>query len=286
MIDEAVTLLDRYIVLHPYNEDAALLGYAGVMNLILSKVKENDGMDAEGEKLNGYAFVHEDEHVDEARFTSHYSRNAFQLLKSANIHAKNPDDYFTLAYTTVLLESNLMEEVSTILTSAVGANPDHPNAWRYQSHHLREFEPGSLAWIKATEKLLTIDPTHHPQLYLVPLVTELERNFENEQEEGRQEISLRILNRVADHLDYKPGNEWTWIKVIDHLKWSRQISSDADAIIWQQRKTWWPYFHGINVAGSVSDGGAFIWYSFSLSHFSIFNLWFLGSARKMSMLSD
>ncbi|KAJ1342931.1 hypothetical protein BSLG_002588 [Batrachochytrium salamandrivorans] len=194
------------VALHPYNEHPLLIGYAGMLCLLIWKQSGDSSVD------------------------SHYFRQAqMHLEESLRIHPSA--DLFTSLLAMMYQYSDRHDVLEELLLQAHKENQDNPNTLRRLLEYYHAFpssNTGDQQWVMYAEKLLQIDPLSDPASTLEPLVDYYTKIKAYES----------IVKLIAVRLDYGSGKCWMWDELCKHL-----VAVDYDTTFWQDRMQWWPSLH-------------------------------------------
>ncbi|KAJ3017595.1 hypothetical protein HKX48_003460 [Thoreauomyces humboldtii] len=275
MYEEAHNRLEGYISSYPYNEDALLVGYAGMLSYILwrqeavrtrqENLGENDPYGAgqwasqsfsqsfsqsqcgysqsgfsqsfgePGFSFDGAGALGEDAEGDLA--SRHYLA-AMQHFE-VSLMLDNSNDMFLFHNLKLILAAGDLATAKEKLLKFIRDNESHPNGYKYllQLHHTR-LKGSPDEWIPFARKALQIDPLCDDTLALVPLVRHFEAQYVAHE---RIEDCHAIINLLGDRLDYGSANVWLWKTLAEAL--SRVIQDPLTDDVWIRRTDWWPLFH-------------------------------------------
>ncbi|TPX57943.1 hypothetical protein SpCBS45565_g06591 [Spizellomyces sp. 'palustris'] len=302
MLEEAYNRLQGYISTYPYNENAVLIGYAGVLSYILwrreavrlqnerdidshwsSSQWENqwDHSQSSGNEWSQNRSEEKTEDLSTAQEGDLASRFYSQGLQhfEVSLFLDKTCDMFLFYYVKLLLAAGDHDTATQKLTQFIQNNPDHPNGYRYadvfdklkhifvnltltgstKSYllqlHLKNCRMPS-EWIPLAYKIMQLDPVCDPRIALEPLIHHHEAAADTNAAISSHimvEASLSVINLLADRLDYEEGKGWMWDKLAKHIQCVRRLDAMADALVWEDRRHWWPRFHFVSLR-SPHDG--------------------------------
>ncbi|KAJ3292126.1 hypothetical protein HK104_005550 [Borealophlyctis nickersoniae] len=262
LFEQAYERLQSYLPLYPYNENAALLGYAGVLCYLMwqhenARVWREAGttdrgltndMGGEGEKAPTFEGDFASRHYSEAM--QHFE-SAFQVAKDGD--ASDGNDFFLFCYLKLMIAAGDKTGALKKVKEYVTRYPNSLNGLRYLISLARQQGEHPSEWIPHARTFLQLDPVSDPAVALVPLVEALEATT-NSGDANELQVSVNVVALLANRLDYDAGDEWMWAKLVEHLRVVRKAGEEpADDFLWQDRRSWWPSFHFSGSKGPTNE---------------------------------
>ncbi|KAJ3378708.1 hypothetical protein HDU84_007348 [Entophlyctis sp. JEL0112] len=248
LYEDAFNLLERYVVTVQFSDDAVLLGHTGLASYLLWRA-ENPNQNPTNAVFqpmwNGYA--------GENSIESPHFRNALLYLqKSVNAPNGFDNDIFVYMYAHLLQRNDDFSGAEAVLLQFRGIAFQNPNSCRYilELYHSVSQKIGFESAVIALD-MLKLDPLCEPELALIPLI-EFKESTLNSQAPSVDWL-VDVLGILAKRLDFHPGDEWTWRKLVQYTLQLRSISSTADGVIWYDRQMWWLEAHMSRVTSTDDD---------------------------------
>ncbi|KAL2913014.1 hypothetical protein HK105_207469 [Polyrhizophydium stewartii] len=202
--------LEGLVALHPYNEHALLVGYAGVLCFLLWSRESPRPPPAESRHL-----MLAEQHLVESLRLDPSTDLFVTILAKARFS------------TSIHLERSDFNQAEAVLKASADGNTHNPNAARRMVDLYLNRTSGS-QWVPYAERLLEMDPFADIATTLVPLVAHYQstQEFDN------------IVRLVAHRLDFGPGPSWMWETLV---RYHMHVADPAAS--WDDRSQWWPAIH-------------------------------------------
>ncbi|KAI8589016.1 hypothetical protein BDZ88DRAFT_169600 [Geranomyces variabilis] len=266
MYEEAYNRLQGYISSYPYNENARLVGYAGLVCYMLWRQEATRVVDyAEREEDEGL-FGSQTWGSSQLSYTSSYGWSQQTVLANdeapsvqpegdlASRHYSNAIQHFELSlfldssndmvlfhYLKLMLAAGDVAAATTKITKFIEENPLNPNGYRYfLTLHYTTTKVASETWIPLAYKLLELDPVSDERVALRPLVDFFEAEY---LAENNIEACQTIVNVLAARLDHGEGKRWMWRALGENLARLRKVETSFHDEVWVERENWWPSLH-------------------------------------------
>ncbi|KAJ3169170.1 hypothetical protein HDU88_000963 [Geranomyces variabilis] len=266
MYEEAYNRLQGYISSYPYNENARLVGYAGLVCYMLWRQEAKRVVDhAEREEDEGFLgsqtwgssqlsytssygwsqqTVPANEEAPsvqpEGDLASRHYSNAIQHFE-LSLFLDSSNDMVLFHYLKLMLAAGDVAAATTKITKFIEENPLNPNGYRYflTLHHTTT-KVASETWIPLAYKSLELDPVSDERVALRPLVEFFEAEY---LADNNIEACQTIVNVLAARLDHGEGKGWMWRALGDNLARLRKVEASFHDDVWAERENWWPSLH-------------------------------------------
>ncbi|KAJ3144524.1 hypothetical protein HDU89_008206 [Geranomyces variabilis] len=265
MYEEAYNRLQGYISSYPYNENARLVGYAGLVCYMLWRQEATRVVD-HAEREDEGLFGSQTWGSSQLSYTSSYAWSQQTVLANdeapsvqpegdlASRHYSNAIQHFELSlfldssndmvlfhYLKLMLAAGDVAGATTKITKFIEENPLNPNGYRYflTLHHTTT-KVASETWIPLAYKLLELDPVSDERVALRPLVEFFEAEY---LAENNIEACQTIVNVLAARLDHGEGKRWMWRALGENLARLRKVEASFHDDVWDERENWWPSLH-------------------------------------------
>ncbi|KAJ3092294.1 hypothetical protein HK102_008778 [Quaeritorhiza haematococci] len=244
------------ISVHPMSENGVLVGYAGLL-YILMWILEVSFVTNFSQETEGFSFE-AGYSPDPSDFTNsvHYREALVHFEKAFALGG--PLEAFVPCKIRLLAASEDEESTRTLLQNFSVENCENPNAHRMNFKHLTDDSEHDSRKDEDSDRddvarrLLELDPVDNDALL------HLVRTYEQQILDGdmdaadAEDISVRIVELLANALDFSvsplqsaeyPREIWKWEKLAEHLCRLRACDSTADCHVWDERVSWWPSAH-------------------------------------------
>ncbi|KAI9106090.1 hypothetical protein DFS34DRAFT_589352 [Phlyctochytrium arcticum] len=260
MLDSAYDRFQSYIQKHPYNEDAELVGYCGLICYLMwlrdMKISELDRASVGKRFLDERQFTDESgpfpELPSNADLSSRFYLEGLQYFQvSFDINPTN--DLFLFHHIHMLLAARRVEACRTLIEGFIERNPNNVNVYQYLYFLLDKYYTDSGSNVYIAEAIFNKDPLSTPQTSLIPIITHYEAvasdslrsddmNDDTDNAESTQAYS-HILSILAQRLDYDQGEPWMWVKLAVTLTQLQDAQDNPMEEMWKSRRDLWPSLH-------------------------------------------
>ncbi|KAJ3159277.1 hypothetical protein HDU86_001880 [Geranomyces michiganensis] len=265
MYEDAYNRLQGYISSYPYNENARLVGYAGLVCYMLWKQEATrvvDHADREDEGFFGsqtwgssqqsysssYGWSQQSVsgNVDaptvqpEGDLASRHYSNAIQHFE-LSLFLDPSSDMILFHYLKLMLAAGDVAAATAKISKFIIENPSNPNGYRYfLTLHNTTSRVSSETWIPYAYKLLELDPVSDERVALKPLVAFFEAEYAAV---NNIEACHTIVDVLATRLDHGDGEVWMWRALGENLARLRKAEAPFQNDVWVERENWWPSLH-------------------------------------------